>query len=58
MVCEYLSKATEKMNEEHRGGGGPRVFKEEVIFELALKGCTGYTQWSRWEQMPPVQGAA
>lgn len=46
------------MNEEHRGGGGPRVFKEEVIFELALKGCTGYTQWSRWEQMPPVQGAA
>ena len=45
------------MNEEYRGGGiqRPRIFKEEVTFELALTGCT---RWSRWEQVLPAEGAA
>lgn len=46
-----------EMNEEYRRGGiqRPRIFKEEVTFELALTGCT---RWSRWEQVLPAEGAA
>lgn len=47
-----------EMNEEYRGGRGPRIFKEEVTFELTLKGYTACTRWSRGEEMLPVKGGS